>query len=78
MTAVMGDVNTSQSSFWTKMADTELCSHTNRISSFDGKVQRKSGKVARSTSGCAKRSRVAQMNEVTTNEAEDDDIKGMF
>lgn len=103
LTAEMCDVNTSQSSFWDKMADMELCSRSNQISSFsseeapeelkfrsrnnstfsmpslEGKqVQRKLGKVARSSSGCSKRSRVAQMKEVAINEAEADDIKGMF
>lgn len=49
------------------------------IASLEGKqVQQKSGKVARSSSGCSKRSRVAQMKEASLNEAEADDIKGMF
>ncbi|KAG5539607.1 hypothetical protein RHGRI_019970 [Rhododendron griersonianum] len=69
------------SSFSSEEAPEELKFRSRNNSTFsmpslEGKqVQRKSGKVARSSSGCSKRSRVAQMKEVSINEAEADDIK---
>jgi len=39
-------------------------------------IQRKSGKVARSTTGCSKRPRTAQTEEVFINEVDANDVKG--
>ncbi|KAA8520881.1 hypothetical protein F0562_011554 [Nyssa sinensis] len=95
----VGTVNASETAFWNKMPDAELCRHASQPSSFHiedasedlyfgstnsslllkptpeaKKSQRKTGKAARSSSGCSKRSRMAQM-EVPINEHGVDDIK---
>uniref|UniRef100_A0A5B7B9L4 Uncharacterized protein n=1 Tax=Davidia involucrata TaxID=16924 RepID=A0A5B7B9L4_DAVIN len=97
----VGAVSASETAFWNKMPDAELCWHASQPSSFHSegasedlnfgntysslllkprpeakKLRRKSGKVARSSSGCSKRSRMAQM-EVPINEHGVDDIKGV-